>query len=349
MKAVVIHAAKDLRIEERDSKGLRANEVRIKTEFGGICGSDLHYYQHGGFGQIRLREPMILGHEISGVITEVGPENGNGPSKFKPGDRVAVSPSRPCGKCRYCAQEMFNHCLEMRFYGSAMPMPHIQGAFRQELVAFVDQCHLISPSIPAQMAAFAEPLAVVLHAARRAGSLEGKSVLITGCGPIGALAVLVARAQGAARITVTDILDPALKIAREIGADHIINAAQDPDWATEFASQKGSFDVMIEASGHPSAILSGLEVLRPGSVLVQLGLGGEVALPLAAIVTREIELRGAFRFHQEFADAVAMINASALNLAPLLSATFGLSEATQAFELAGDRSRAMKVQLDFSL
>lgn len=348
MQAVVIHAAKDLRIEERDFKGLRDGEVRVRIEFGGICGSDLHYFLHGGFGAVRLREPMILGHEISGVITQVGPALDGVATNLKTGDRVAVSPSRPCGKCRYCGAEKFNHCLDMRFYGSAMPMPHIQGAFRQELAVDAAQCHPISSKVLPQMAPFAEPLAVVLHAFERAGSVAGKSVLITGCGPIGALAVLVARAKGAAKITAVDILDPVLKIAETLGADHMINARQIPDWAKKYAKDKGSFDVMIEASGSADAVLSGLEVLRPQAVLVQLGLGGTAEVPLTAIAAREIEMRGAFRFHKEFAQAVAMINEGQLNLAPLLSATFGFREANKAFDLAADRTRSMKVQLDFS-
>lgn len=349
MKAVVLHAAMDLRIEHRNSNALPDGMLMVQVEYGGICGSDLHYYQHGGFGTVRLREPMILGHEIAGVVVQKAPGAGTQTGAPQIGDRVAVSPSRPCLNCQYCAEKKFNHCLNMRFYGSAMPMPHIQGAFRQELIVSADQCHLISPQVPAQMAAFAEPLAVVLHAANRAGSLAGKSVLITGCGPIGALAVLVARARGAAHIIVTDILDPVLKIAAKIGADRTINVAETPDWTQEFSANKGTFDVMIEASGNAAAILSGLEVLRPQSILVQLGLGGDVALPLAGIVPREIEIRGSFRFHDEFADAVAMINRQDLALNELLSATFPLDQAVAAFEMAADRRRAMKVQLDFSL
>ncbi len=348
MQAVVLHAARDLRLEPRDSNALQDGEILVRVEFGGICGSDLHYFQHGGFGDIRLREPMILGHEIAGVVVQKAPDAATQNGALQIGDRVAISPSRPCRTCRFCAEGKFNHCLNMRFYGSAMPMPHIQGAFRQQLVVSADQCHVIAPDVPAQMAAFAEPLAVVLHAANRAGSLAGKSVLITGCGPIGALAVMVARSRGAAHITVTDILDPVLKIATKIGADRVINVAETPDWTEEFSADKGTFDAMIEASGNPAAIRAGLEVLRPQSVLVQLGLGGDVALPLAAIVPREIEIRGSFRFHEEFAEAAAMINRQDLALSELLSATFPLDQAVAAFEMAGDRQRAMKVQINFS-
>ena len=173
MKAIVIHAARDLRVEEREVEAVGAGQVEIAVEAGGICGSDLHYFNHGGFGTIRVREPMILGHEVAGTVKALG----TAVSGLAVGDRVAVSPSRPCNACEYCLKGQQNHCLNMRFYGSAMPMPHIQGAFRQRLVAEAWQCHKVVDGVSINEAAFAEPFAVVLHAVNRAGSLLGKRVL----------------------------------------------------------------------------------------------------------------------------------------------------------------------------
>ena len=343
MKAVVIHAAKDLRIEQREINALRDSEVQVDIEFGGICGSDLHYFNHGGFGAIRLRQPMVLGHEVSGIVKSLG----KSASGLSVGDRVAISPSRPCHDCRFCTEGAFNHCLNMRFYGSAMPMPHIQGAFAQTLVAEASQCHVIAPSVAPELAAFAEPLAVALHALRRAGDIEGRRVLITGAGPIGALCLLAARAAGAGEVVVTDVLDPVLRLAEVQGADRTINVAKNANWTTDFAQDKGHFDVMFEASGNESALRAGLDVLRPKGVLVQVGLGGDVTLPQNLIVSKEIEMRGAFRFHEEFAQAVEAINSATLPLAPLLSAQFPMERAVEAFELASDRAQSMKVQLDF--
>src|SRR3712207_6924030 len=126
MKAVVIHAAKDLRIEEHEPEAPGPGQVEVAVEAGGICGSDLHYFNHGGFGVVRVREPMILGHEVAGTVVETAPDV----ATVAVGDRVAINPSRPCRQCRYCHEGLPNHCLNMRFYGSAMPTPHIQGAFR---------------------------------------------------------------------------------------------------------------------------------------------------------------------------------------------------------------------------
>ena len=343
MKAVVIHAAKDLRIEQRNEEPVGPGQVAIAVEAGGICGSDLHYYNHGGFGTVRIREPMILGHEVAGTVRALG----EGVSNFAVGDRVAVSPSRPCSYCDYCLRGQQNHCSNMRFYGSAMPMPHIQGAFRQKLVAEQWQCHKIGKDVSINEAALAEPFAVTLHAVARAGSLTGKRVLVSGCGPIGALAIIAARAHGAREIVATDLTDTALKKALEIGADRAINVATNSEVMEAYSANKGYFDVQFEASGSEKAVRAGLEVLRPRSVLVQLGLGGDIAIPQNTVVAKEIEMKGTFRFHDEFGLAVDLINARRVDLRPLLSGVFSLDDAIAAFEAAGDRSRSMKIQLSF--
>ncbi|WP_313198877.1 L-idonate 5-dehydrogenase [Rhizobium sp.] len=343
MKAVVIHSAKDLRVEDREVEAAGAGQVDIAIEAGGICGSDLHYYHHGGFGTVRVREPMILGHEVAGRVVALG----SGVSHLAVGDRVAVSPSRPCNACDYCLKGQQNHCLSMRFYGSAMPMPHIQGAFRQRLVAEAWQCHKVNEGISINEAAFAEPFAVTLHAVSRAGSLQGKRVLVTGCGPIGVLSIIAARLHGAREVVATDIMDAVLEKAKVVGADRTINTASQPDALNAYTANKGYFDVHFEASGNERAIRSGLEVLKPRGILVQLGLGGDISMPQNTIVAKEIEVKGTFRFHEEFGQAVDLINQKRVDFSPLLSEIYSVADAVKAFEVAGDRSRSMKVQLSF--
>ncbi|CDN57178.1 IdnD L-idonate 5-dehydrogenase (plasmid) [Neorhizobium galegae bv. officinalis bv. officinalis str. HAMBI 1141] len=343
MKAVVIHAAKDLRIEEREVEALGPGQVEVAIEAGGICGSDLHYYNHGGFGTVRVREPMILGHEVAGTIKALGA----GVSGLAVGDRVAVSPSRPCNACDYCLKGQQNHCLNMRFYGSAMPMPHIQGAFRERLVAEQWQCHKVADGVSIHEAAMAEPFAVTLHAVVRAGGLADKRVLVTGCGPIGALAIIAARAHGAREIIATDVMTPVLETALQVGADRVINVANQPEDLVSYSANKGYFDVQFEASGNQSALRSGLEVLKPRGILVQLGLGGDVSIPQNMVVAKEIEMKGTFRFHEEFGLAVDLIGKRRVDLKPLLTGTYPLEDAVKAFEAAGDRTKSMKVQLTF--
>ncbi|KAA1177351.1 L-idonate 5-dehydrogenase [Rhizobium tropici] len=343
MKAIVAHAAKDVRIEDRPEEEPGAGEVKLRLATGGVCGSDLHYYHHGGFGTVRLKEPMILGHEVSATVIALG----SGVQGLELGQLVAVSPSRPCRTCRYCLQGLPNQCLNMRFYGSAMPFPHIQGAFRETLVADAIQCVPADGLTPGE-AAMAEPLAVTLHATRRAGEMLGKRVLVTGCGPIGVLSILAARRAGAAEIVATDLSDFTLSLARQAGADRIINTKNEPEALAAYSADKGTFDVLYECSGAAAALVSGIATLRPRGVIVQLGLGGDMSLPMMAITAKELELRGSFRFHEEFSVGVDLMRKRLIDVRPLITHTVPLAEALNAFEIASDRSKAMKAQIVFA-
>ncbi|MEO0429785.1 MAG: L-idonate 5-dehydrogenase [Pseudomonadota bacterium] len=343
MKAIVIHAARDLRIEDQALDAPGPGEVAVRLAAGGVCGSDLHYYNHGGFGAVRLKEPMILGHEVSGHITALG----EGVTGLVEGDLVAVSPSRPCRDCRYCREGLPNHCLNMRFYGSAMSFPHIQGAFREVLVADASQCVKADGLTPGQ-AAMAEPLSVCLHAIRRAGEMLGKRVLVTGCGPIGVLCILAARRAGAAEIVATDLAPNALAHAARAGADRVINMAETPEAMEPYAAEKGTFDVLFEATGVAAALAGGINAMRPRGVVMQLGLGGDMVVPVQTLTAKELDLRGSFRFHEEFATAVTLMQKGLIDVAPLITHTLPLAEAETAFRIAGDRSQAMKAQIAFA-
>lgn len=343
MRAIVAHAAKDLRLDEVAEQPLGRKDVRIRIETGGICGSDLHYYNHGGTGFIRLREPMILGHEVAGSVIEVGAEVGT----LAVGARVAIDPSRSCGTCRYCQEGLHNHCLDMRFMGSAMRMPHIQGAFCETLVVPATQAVPLAATTTMAEAAMAEPLAVCLHAVKRAGSLLGKRVLVTGCGPIGTLVAMAARVAGASHVVASDVQQFVLDLTRRVAADETVNVVEDPEGLMRLVKASRPFDVHFEASGNGAALKAGLELVRPRGIIVQLGLGIEASLPMNFVVTREIALIGSFRFHEEFAEAVGLIGRRRIDVAPLLTATLPLTRARDAFELAGDRSRSVKVQLAF--
>ena len=343
MHALVIHAPLDLRIEEVPTPEPEANQLLVRVRAGGICGSDLHYFNHGGFGTIRISEPMVLGHEVSGAVSRAG----TGVTDMAAGTRIAISPSRPCGLCQYCQQGLQNHCLDMRYYGSAMRKPHVQGAFRQEIVIDRSQAYVVADTLSDAEAAMAEPLSVALHAVRRAGPMLGKRVLVTGCGPIGALIVAAARRAGAAEIVATDVNALPLASAIKVGADLAVNIVEQPDALQAFSANKGSFDVLFEASGNAAALRGAFDVLKPRGIIVQVGLGGDVTLPINVIVAKEFDLRGAFRFHEEFAVAVELLNKGLIDVKPLISAVFPYQESVKAFQTAGDRSKAMKVMVTF--
>lgn len=343
MHGVIIHAPKDLRIEPVEVKEPGPHDVRVRIEYGGICGSDLHYYHDGGFGTVRIKEPMALGHETAGTIDAVGSEV----KHLKTGMRVALNPSQPCGECKFCRAGQQTHCLNMHYFGSAMRFPHAQGMFRQILSVNESQVFPIPDSMSMSEAATAEPLSVALHAIRQAGSLVGQKVLITGCGPIGALIVIAARYAGASEIVVTDVSDFPLGIARKAGASATINVADNPEQLTAYSADKGYFDVLFEASGNQSAFRSAVETIRPHGRVIQLGLGGEMSIVMNTIVSKELQLVGSFRFGEEFGYAIDLMSKKLIDISPVITTALPFQKAVEAFDLASDRARAMKVQLTF--
>lgn len=334
----------DIRIEKDSVSEPGEGAVLVAIGAGGICGSDLHYYHDGGFGPIRVKEPIILGHEIAGTVEAVGP----GVTDVKVGDRVALNPSRPCKHCKYCAEGLFNHCLEMRFYGSAMRFPHEQGAFRDRIVAQAFQCEPIGEDTSMAEAACSEPLAVCVHAANRAGDLKGKRVLVTGAGPIGALCVAVAHQRGASEIIVTDIQDATLAIAARMGATKTVNVAAEGNAIEAYAADKGHFNIVFECSAAPAALRTAIASVRPQGKIVQVGVTGDLPIPINLVVGKEIELMGTHRFHAEFAHAVRLIDSGAIDVKPIITGTYPLDRAVEAFDAAGDRTRSVKVQLAFT-
>ena len=343
MPAIVIHAANDLRLEDRTAPEPGPGEVMVRIGRGGICGSDLHYVRHGGFGPVRLAEPMVLGHEVAGTIERVGADVAD----LAAGAPVAVNPSLPCGQCRFCRDGLANQCSDMRFFGSAMRRPHVQGAFSSAITVKARQIVPLPAGLSVETAAFAEPLAVALHAVARAGVGPGDRVVISGMGPIGTLILLAAREAGAAEIVVADVLAEPLAMAQRLGADAALDLAADPDALAPFGAERGYFDIGIEASGAPKALGALVTVVRPRGRIVQVGLGGDLAVPAMPLVSKEIEIAGAFRFDTEFVRAIALLGAGAIDVAPMLTEVFPVARAHDAFTLAADKSRAMKVQIAF--
>ncbi len=343
MIACVIHGAKDLRVQEQSDPEPGAGEAIVRFGAGGICGSDLHYYFEGGIGDVKIKEPMIVGHEVAGEVVAIGPEV----QKIKPGDRVAVNPTRACLQCPECLSGHSNLCRNVLFFGSASSLPHVPGAFASLFRATERQCVPVPAKMSFRVAASAEPLAVALHAVAQSGPLLGKAVLVTGSGPIGILVTAAARLAGASRITVTDLFDEPLQTALEMGAGEVVNVKKQPDLLTKFERDRGQFDAAFEASGNARALETCIASVRPGGRIVQIGImpAGNAAVPINKIMAKELQLIGSFRFYDEFNWAVNLLAASRLDLTPIFSAEYPFSRAVEAFELASDRHRAVKVSL----
>jgi len=345
MRAAVLTAKHSIETVERDEPALGPTSVRVRVRVGGICGSDLHYFNHYRMGDFPVREPFVLGHEASGEVIETGPEV----VSIKPGDRVTVNPSHSCGACADCQNGRALLCANMRFLGSSRKFPHIQGMFAETYLTEESQCFRVPDNLSYDLAAFAEPLSVALHACTHAGPLVGADVLISGAGPIGSLTLLAAKLGGAASVTITDVLDAPLEKVQEIGAGRTINVAGTDHILSDPTHPRGAFDVAFDASGHPSAVLSAMKNLKPGGTFVQIGtfVDPMVPIPTDLIMTKELTLKSSFRFDKEFSWAVRYLSEGRINVGPLLSHTFPMEDAMQAFQVAGDRRLAMKVQLSF--
>ncbi|MEE9095119.1 L-idonate 5-dehydrogenase [Pseudarthrobacter phenanthrenivorans] len=337
--ALVAHAAGDLRIDEVPLPLPGPDEAVVEVRYGGICGSDLHYWLHGAAGESILKAPLVLGHEISGVVVRAA-ANGQGP---QPGTAVAVHPATPGpGVARYPADRP-NLSPGCTYLGSAARYPHTDGAFSRYVTLPVRMLRPLPVGMSLRTAALIEPASVAWHAVSRAGDVRGKSALVIGSGPIGAFAVAVLKCAGAARITAVDLHPKPLEIAMAVGADHVINAADTEAIAAVEA------DVVIESSGNHHGLASAIQGAVRGGTVVLVGLlpTGMQPVPISLAITRELDLKGSFRFNDEIDQVIAALADGSLHIEPVITHQFPLADALHAFEVAKDSTASGKVLLSF--
>ena len=320
-QAAVLYAPHDIRIEDRPVPKPGPREVLIEIKAVGVCGSDVHYYEHGRIGTYVVRQPLILGHESSGVIVDVG----EGVSRERIGQRVAIEPGVPDGVCRQCRTGHYNLCPNVRFFGT----PPIDGAFTNYVTILSDFAYALPDQMSDEEGALIEPLSVGLWACRKAKLRGGDHVLITGAGPVGILAMKVALALGVTEITMTDISPQRLEVARKLGATRTVNVAQQ-----SLADAGVEADVLIECSGNQRALKDGIHALQPAATAVAVGMGPgeEASIPLSFIQNREIILTGTFRYANTYADAIALVASGHIDLKPIITGHYTLAEAEQALQ-----------------
>lgn len=338
---LVAYAAGDVRVELVPVRRPRSYEAVVEVVYGGICGSDLHYWQHGAAGQSILTEPMLLGHEVVGRIAQAAAD-GTGPEV---GTAVAVHPGRVGagdGTVRYPAERP-NLSPAGTYLGSAAQRPHTQGAFVRFLPLATDMLRPLSPGLALRTAALVEPASVAWHAVARAKEVAGRRVLVVGAGPIGALVVAVLARAGAAEIVAVDLYDAPLARARALGATRTIPAAE----ATAVAAVDA--DVSIEASGQAAGLAAAIGATTRGGRVVMLGLlpPGDQPVPVSLAIARELELVGSFRFSDEIDEVIPALTDGSLRVGPVITHTFGIRDALQALEVARDPERSGKVLLGF--
>lgn len=342
--AVVAHAANDLRIDELTLAAPAPEEAVVEVSFGGICGSDLHYWLHGAAGESVLKAPLVLGHEISGTVVRAAAD-GTGPAAGTP---VAVHPATPgpgtgpAAGVRYPADRP-NLSPGCTYLGSAARYPHTDGAFSRYVNIPARMLRALPAGLDLRTAALIEPAAVAWHAVTRAGDVKGKTALVIGSGPIGALAVAVLNRAGAAHITAVDMHPKPLEIATAVGADAVITAGDEEAIAAVQA------DVVIESSGSHHGLASAIQGAVRGGTVIMVGLlpRGPQPVLISLAITRELELKGSFRFNNEIDDVITALGDGTLNIAPVITHEYPAEQALEAFAVARNSAESGKVLLDF--
>jgi L-iditol 2-dehydrogenase len=306
--------------------------VLVEVRSVGVCGSDVHYYEHGRIGDFVVEQPLVLGHEVSGVIVDRGARASSHPV----GQRVALEPGVPCGRCFECRHGRYNLCTDVRFLAT----PPVDGAFARYVAIHEDYAFALPDDLSDDAGALLEPLSVGIWACRKGGVGLGDRVLVTGAGPIGNVAMQVARASGATTVAVADVNRTRLERAAALGATETIDVNE--------RSIGGPFDVLLECTGVESVTRDGILALRPAGVAVLVGMGPELEsrLPTAAIQARELTVVGTFRYANTYATAIELVRAGLVHLDALVDARFALEDAEQALRATREDPALLKVVVD---
>ncbi len=322
MRASLLLAPEDLQIRDVPRPEPRPGDVLVQIEQVGLCGSDVHFFQHGRVGSLVVTDPLILGHEAAGVISAVGP----GVATGRLGERVAIEPQRHCRECSFCLDGRYNLCEEMEFASA----PPVHGAFAEYMAVPAMFAHPIPEAMTFEQAALAEPLSVGLAAVRKVPVTENR-VLVAGGGPIGVLTAAVARAHGAPEVVLTDPIPARRKLAMKLGASYAVGPDELPDHVGR------GFEVFIDTSGAPPAIDAGLHALRPGADAVLLGMGHDrIDLDLFRVQSYELHLHGLFRYTSTWPSAIDLIARGVVDVQPLISDRTGLAGLPEAMRRNGD-------------
>ncbi|KKI92016.1 alcohol dehydrogenase [Bacillus sp. SA1-12] len=329
MKAAVMNKPFDIEIQEVDVPHIQGNEVLVKVMAVGVCGSDIHYYEHGKIGRYVVEKPIILGHECAGIVVKVGEHV----TKVKVGDRVAIEPGITCGYCDYCKEGRYNLCPDVQFLAT----PPVDGAFVQYIKHREDFLFPIPDDLSYEEAALVEPFSVGIHAANRANLKPGSTVAIMGMGPVGLTAIAAVKAFGATKIIVTDLEDNRLDAAKKLGATHVINVLeQDPNEAINSITNGKGVDVAFETAGNPRALQSALKAVKRGGKMAIVGLPpqDEIALNVPLIADNELDIFGIFRYSNTYPQGIEFLQSKNTDLKSLITDKFSLEETKEAMERA---------------
>lgn len=327
MKTAVMLGIGKMGFEERDIPKAKDNEVLVKLEYVGICGSDLHYYETGAIGDYVVKPPFVLGHEPGGTVVEAG----KNVTHLKPGDRVALEPGKTCGHCEFCKTGRYNLCPDVVFFAT----PPVDGVFQEYVAHDAKLCFKLPDTVSTMEGALIEPLAVGFHAAVQGGAGAGQTAVVTGAGCIGLVTMMALKAMGVSKVYVVDIMEKRLKKAMELGADGVINAdsADAVEEVRRLTGGKGC-DLAIETAGTQITTVQTIHMTKKGATIVLVGYSksGEMTLPMSLALDKELTFKTVFRYRHIYPMAIDAVASGKVNLKGIVSDIFELDEAQKAMD-----------------
>lgn len=327
MKVAVMLGIGKMGFEERDIPKVKDNEVLVKLEYVGICGSDLHYYETGAIGDYVVKPPFVLGHEPGGTVVEVGKDVKN----LKVGDRVALEPGKTCGHCEFCKTGNYNLCPDVVFFAT----PPVDGVFQEYVAHEAGLCFKLPDNVSTMEGALIEPLAVGFHAAMQGGARAGQTAVVMGAGCIGLVTMMALKAMGVSKVYVIDIMEKRLQKALELGADGIINGAQADvvEEVRKLTDGKGC-DLAVETAGTQVTTVQAIHMTRKGATIVLVGYSksGEMTLPMSLALDKELTFKTVFRYRHIYPMAIEAVAAGKVDLKGIVTDIFELDEAQKAMD-----------------
>lgn len=327
MKVAVMNGIGQMGFEEREIPKPKADEVLVKLEYVGICGSDLHYYETGAIGDYVVKPPFVLGHEPGGVVVEAGEDVHH----LKAGDRVALEPGKTCGHCEFCKEGKYNLCPDVVFFAT----PPVDGVFQEYVAHEADLCFKLPENVSTLEGALIEPLAVGFHAAIQGDAHLGQKAVVMGAGCIGLVSMMALKARGVSEVYVVDIMDKRLEKAMELGASGGINGAKENvlDRVNELTNGKG-MDLVVETAGTEITTSQAIQIAKKGSNIVLVGYSktGEMTLPMSLVLDKELTFKTVFRYRHIYPMAIEAVASGKVNLKGIVTDIFPLDEVQKAMD-----------------
>lgn len=327
MKVAVMLGIGKIGFEERNIPKVKDNEVLVKLEYVGICGSDLHYYESGAIGDYVVKPPFVLGHEPGGTVVEVGKDV----KHLKVGDRVALEPGKTCGHCEFCKTGRYNLCPDVVFFAT----PPVDGVFQEYVAHEADLCFKLPDNVDTMEGALIEPLAVGFHAAMQGGARAGQTAVVTGSGCIGLVSMMALKAMGVSKVYVVDIMEKRLQKALELGADGVIDASKVDvvEEVMRLTDGKGC-DLAIETAGTQITTVQAVHMTKKGATIVLVGYSksGEITLPMSLALDKELTFKTVFRYRHIYPMAIDAVASGKVNLKGIVTNVFELDEAQKAMD-----------------